>query len=50
MNLISILILCAVLIAVIAAIIGMVARKRNGKSCSCSCDNCPYPCHKHKKS
>ena len=46
MNLVDILIICAIAAAVIAAIVFIIIRKRKGKSCSCSCDNCPYPCHK----
>ena len=46
MNLVDILILCAIAAEVIAAVVCIVIRKRKGKSCSCSCDSCPYPCHK----
>ena len=46
MNLASILILCALGAAVIAAVIAIIIRRKKGKRCSCSCDSCPYSCKK----
>ena len=49
---ISVIIICAALIAVIAAIIvGMVKNKKKGKSaCGCGCADCPMSgsCHPKK--
>lgn len=47
-NNIGTIIICAVLIAIVTAIIiSMVKNKRRGKSASCGCANCPMSgdCH-----
>ncbi|MGN1445555.1 MAG: FeoB-associated Cys-rich membrane protein [Eubacteriales bacterium] len=49
---IATIIICAVLIAVVAAIIvGMVKNKKKGRSsCGCGCSDCPMSgsCHQNK--
>lgn len=49
---IATIIICAVLIAVVAAIIvGMVKNKKKGRSsCGCGCSDCPLggSCHQNK--
>ena len=44
-EIIIISLLCA---AVIAAIAAIIIRKRKGKGCSCSCESCPHKCDKYK--
>lgn len=46
------IIICAALIAVVAAIIiGMIKNKKNGKSsCGCGCSSCPMSSSCHTKS
>ncbi|MGN1346009.1 MAG: FeoB-associated Cys-rich membrane protein [Eubacteriales bacterium] len=50
---IATILLCAVLIAVVAAIVtGMIRDKKKGKSsCGCGCANCPMSgsCHPKKQ-
>lgn len=48
MSIIEIILTVVIAAAVVAAVIGIIRRKKNGKGCSCGCENCSMPC-RYKK-
>lgn len=49
MNAVDIIILSVLAAAVAAAVAFIIKRRKNGKCCSCGCDNCNLNCHKKQK-
>ena len=47
-NPVEIIIISLLCAAVIAAIAAIIIRKRKGKGCSCGCESCPHKCDKYK--
>lgn len=46
MKLIDIILISALAVLSAVAVISIIIRRRSGKSCSCSCENCQFKCNK----
>ena len=48
-NPVEIIIISLLCAAVIAAVAAIIIRKRKGKGCSCGCEHCKYSCPTRQK-